>query len=108
MRMQEDEFTLERALESVNFLQVDFSERIWGPEPVTDFSAWSGHYISYANSLKFIEGALLKQQVYLELARARGLSGDASNSAEKLRIEKNIDAAKKKFCDFLKAADYVD
>ena len=64
LRMQEDKFTEERAMESVKFLQTDFSKRIWGADAIKDFSAWSGHYISYANSLRFIEGALLNSRFF--------------------------------------------
>jgi len=107
-RMQEDEFTQEHALKSVNFLQTDFSERIWGSDAVRDFSAWSGHYISYANSLKFIEGALLKQQVLLESALLRELSLVAPDSEEVIQSRENLKRTRELFCEFLSKSEYVD
>ena len=108
LRMQEDKFTQEHALESVEFLQTDFSKRIFGADAVKDFRAWSGHYISYHNSLKFIEGALLKQQILLHRARLKELSVVAPDSSEAPQIKYNLEAATQRFCSFLSAAEYVD
>jgi len=108
LRMQEDEFTEEHAMESVKFLQSDFSKRIFGADAVKDFRAWSGHYISYHNSLKFIEGALLKHQVLLNRARLKELSVVAPESSEIPQIKDDLEAATENFCSFLSAAEYVD
>ncbi len=108
LRMQEDEFTAEQAMDAVKFLQTDFSKRIFGTNAVKDFHAWSGHYISYANSLKFIEGALLKQQVLINRARLKELSVLVPESAEISQLKVNLEAATQKFCVLLSTAEYVD
>ena len=108
LRMQEHEFSVEHALEAVAFLQKDFSKRIWGENAVNDFSSWSGHYISYANSLKFIEGALLKQRVIMEQARLKEISDSAPNSKEIAETKANLESLTKQYCEFLASAEYVD
>ena len=108
LRMQEDEFTDVSAMESMKFLQTDFSKRIGGTNAVKGFSAWSGHYISYANSLKFIEGTLLKQQVLLYRARLTELSIVTPESSEIPKIKSKLGVAVKSFCTFLDEAEYVD
>ena len=107
-RMHERDFTLEEALESVSFLQTDFSKRIWGDNAVTDFSSWSGHYIGYHNSLKTIEGMLLKQQVLLEIARLNEVTATSSNSETIDQSKKKLKMARDHFCEFLNSAEYVD
>ena len=108
LRMQEDEFNLDHALNSVEFLRTEFAGRIWGPDAVKDFSAWSGHYISYANSLKFIEGALLKQEVLLQRALAQKLAATAPGSESAHEAESALGLATEKFCNFVKSAESVD
>lgn len=107
-RMQEYEFSLERGLKSVSFLQNDFSKRIWGPEAVNDFSAWSGHYIGYANSLKLIEGTLLKQQVMIGRLRLKELTNVSPDSGEIDKARTNLERLMKQFCKFLDSSGYVD
>jgi hypothetical protein len=106
LRMHEHEFTLKHAMESLQFLQNDFSARVFGPGPREDLRDDSSHYISYANSLRFIEGALLKQEALVEQARrdASPRASRGSQSAAGVRFE----AAKRRFCEFLRSAEYVD
>lgn len=108
LRMQESEFTLPRALKSVEFLRTDFAKRIWGPNAVHDFGAWSGHYISYANSLQLIQGALLRQQVLLERARQEYLASVDPRSPRAQQAARSLQDAIQSFCDFLRSAEYVD
>jgi hypothetical protein len=108
LRMYEKEFTFEEAQSSVTFLQTDFAGRIWGAEPVKDFSAWSGHYISYANSLKFIEGALLKQQALLNRFRLRELTLSDPNSPEISQAKEDLEKSIQAFCDLVNESEYVD
>ena len=108
LRMQEDEFTEVRAMESVKFLQTDFSKKIWGANAVKDLSAWSGHYIGYANSLKIIEGTLLKQQVRLYRTQLNELAMTAPESSEIPNIKNKLGAAINSFCAFIDKVEYVD
>jgi len=106
--MHESDFTLEKALESIKFLNTDFSKRIWGPGAVKDFGAWSGHYISYANSLRFIEGALLRNEALRLRSRSRLLSEQKPESKEAKASVKAFQEAKAKFCNFAENSLYID
>jgi hypothetical protein len=108
LSMNEAEFTFEKAEESVAFLRDDFSERLWGPEPVKDFKASSDHYISYMNSLRFIEGALLREHVLMLKAQASLLESSAPKSAETAKAQAIYSDALYDFCHFVKSAEYVD
>ena len=106
--MHEREFTLQKARESITFFREDFAKRIWGPEPVRDFSAWSGHYISYANSLRFIEGALLKEHALLLKAQAALAARVDPKGPEANKAKAAFDAARDTFCAFVASSKYVD
>jgi hypothetical protein len=108
LRMSEEEFTLDHARSSVEFLRTEFAARIWGPDAVKDLNAWSGHYISYANSLKFIEGALLRQEALLQRLRAEELGAATPGSEEAREAEQATRDAAEKFCNLLESAEYVD
>ena len=95
--MHEREFTRQKARESITFFREDFAKRIWGPEPVRDFSAWSGHYISYANSLRFIEGALLKEHALLLKAQAALAARVDPKGPEANKAKATIGAIKRPF-----------
>ncbi len=106
--MHEREFTVEHARESITFFREDFAKRIWGPEPVKDFSASSGHYISYANSLRFIEGALLKEHALLLKAQAALAARVAPRGTDAKKAKAAFDAARDTFCAFVASSNYVD
>ena len=106
--MQESDFTLEKAQEFVKFLRTDFAKRIWGPDPVKDFGAWSGHYISYANSLRFIEGALLREQALRFRAQSQLLTARLPSSKEAHAAQSSFEKAKQAFCAFVQNSIYVD
>ena len=108
LRMSEGEFTLTHAIESLRFLQNDFSSRIFGPGPREDLRNDSSHYISYANSLRFIEGTLLKQQVLIERARKDALAARAASRSSQSDANTRFETARVRFCDFLRSAEYVD
>jgi hypothetical protein len=108
LRMSEGEFSLTHAMESLRFLQNDFSSRIFGPGPRDDLRDDSSHYISYANSLRFVEGTLLKQQALIERARRDTLAARAAPGSSQSEARSRFAAAKRRFCDFLRAAEYVD
>ena len=108
LRMHEEEFTLDHARNSIEFLRTEFAARIWGPDAVKDFDAWSGHYISYANSLKFIEGALLKQEALLQRFRAQELAAAVPDSEEVREAEQAARDAAERFCNLVESAEYVD
>ena len=106
--MYENNFSLDKGLESVDFLRTDFSKRIWGSNPTTDFNAWSGHYISYMNSLRFMEGALLKETALRLRLKSQLLSIQSTGSLDSKAAKKDFEDAKEKFCHFVKNSLYVD
>lgn len=106
--MREGDFTLEKAESSVVFLRTDFGRRILGPDAVKDFGASSEHYISYANSLRFIEGALLKEHALQLRAQAELLARDRPSSSEARAAQTDYESARKKFCTFVQNSAYVD
>ena len=108
LRMHEREFTVKHAMESLQFLKNDFSSRLFGSGPQEDLRNDSSHYISYANSLRFIEGTLLKQQALIERARRDTLSARAASRSSQSDAGARFEAAKSRFCDFLRSAKYVD
>ena len=108
LRMHEHEFTLKHAMESLQFLQNDFSARVFGPGPREDLRDNSSHYISYANSLRFIEGALLKQEALVEQARRDTLSVKSASRGSQSAAVVRFEAAKRRFREFLRSAEYVD
>jgi hypothetical protein len=108
LRMHEREFTVKNAMESLQFLRNDFSSRIFGPGPQEDLRNDSSHYISYANSLRFIEGTLLKQEALIERAQRDTLSARAASRSSQRDAGVRFEAAKSHFCDFLRSAKYVD
>jgi len=106
--MHETDFTIEKAQESINFLRNDFSKRIWGPEPVKDFSGWSEHYISYMNSLLFAEGALLREEVLKHRLHSQLISKQKPNSKEAKFAAVEFKKAKDRFCTFVENSIYVE
>jgi len=106
--MHESDFSFEKAEASVKFLRTDFSKRIWGPDSVRDLDACSGHYMGYMNSLRFIEGALLKAEVLRLRSQLQLVSIQKSDSAEAKAAAKAFEDAKAKFCNFIEDSIYVD
>jgi hypothetical protein len=106
--MHESDFSLEKARESVSFLRNDFAKRIWGEQRVQDFSSSSAHYISYMNSLRFIEGALLREEALHLRAHSELLAKTNPDSAEAKVASDAFLQAKAKFCDFINNSIYVD
>ena len=105
--MHEREFTVDHAIESLDFLQKDFSSTIFSPGP-KELRNDSSNYISYANGLKIIEGALLKQQALIERGRKETLSARAASRSPQNDASVRFEAAKKRFCDFVRSAEWVD
>jgi hypothetical protein len=106
--MYENDFSLDKGLESINFLRTDFSKRIWGSNPTTDFNTWSGHYISYMNSLRFMEGALLKETALRLRLKSQLLEIQSPDSLDSKAAKKGFEDAKEKFCHFVNNSLYVD
>jgi hypothetical protein len=113
LKMYEKDFNFVRAMESVSWLEKDLIQIIKKHEhksySVLDYE---GFYIGYTNHLTFVKGTLLKQEALitknkLEFEKLK-LKHGINTKEDVSKAEKAYFAAKKKFCDFLKEAEYVD
>jgi hypothetical protein len=112
LKMYEKDFNIDRAMKSVKYLEEDVITIIQehkGPHSVLQNERF---YISYPNSLTFVKGTLLKQEALiaknvLELEKLKFKNG-ANNKEDFYKAAKAYNAKKKKFCDFLKTAEYDD
>lgn len=113
LKMYEKDFSVDRAMESVNFLEKDvikiISENEHKSYSILDYE---GFYIGYPNNITFVKGALLKQVALLanekfEIEQLK-LKNGTTTKEEVKKTEKAYREAQRKFCDFLKQAEYVD
>jgi hypothetical protein len=114
LKMYEKDFTIDKAMKSVSFLEKDVIKIIKEHEHKKSYSIldYEGFYIGYPNSLAFVKGTLLKQEARnaknkLEIEKLK-LNNNKNIKEDVSKAEKAYLAAKKKFCDFLKEAEYVD
>jgi hypothetical protein len=99
MRMKEDEFNAEHIAKSLFYLQNDIPNELQGNDSKKIMARLgsSEFWISYDNSLRFIEGYMLKQAALLQIAQSRGSK----------KTKQKVDTVKR-FCDFLGSAEYTD
>jgi hypothetical protein len=97
--MKEEEFNAKHAATALSYLQKDIPGELQGKDSKRIMARLgsSEFWISYDNSLRFIEGYLLKQAALLQISQSRGLKKTKQN-----------DDAVKRFCDFLGSAEYTD
>ena len=87
----EHEFTQRQYIDSLYYLQNEFSRRLLAFGRVSEFEHNTEFWISYYNSLKFIEGYMLRQAAQAEVS-AHSKKGEATD----------------RFCRFLQKARYED
>jgi hypothetical protein len=92
-RIKEDEITAKNYRESMDYLRKELPKRIQALPPGSNVDAIEGFWLSYSNSLSFIEGHALKTAALLERARRPG---------------KTNGPAERRFCAWLQKAEYVD
>ncbi len=99
LRTKETDFTAQRAASSRSYLQKEVPKDLREKDDtkIKRRLESSEFWISYDNSLRIIEGYLLKQEALLQIAQSR-LS----------KTTKTRDAAVKRFCDFLGSAHFAD
>ena len=109
LKIFESEFTIDGALSSVDFLEIDVIEIIKKHEhkeySVLDFE---GFYLAYPNSLMSVRGALLKQNAMIARQQLEILNLKKVEKAATEKAKKNYEVARKKFCDFLADNEYTD
>jgi hypothetical protein len=106
--MHEPEFTDDAAINSVAIVRSRIYELLEKEKSTKDILDSPQFYITFPNSLKKIEGTLLKQKALIaqkeyELQKAR-----KSDDAKLREAKSNFEKAKREFCTFLKSAIYVD
>lgn len=114
LKMYEKDFTIDKAMKSLSFLEKDVIKIIKEHEHKKSYSIldYEGFYIGYPNNLTFVKGTLLKQEAIIaknnfEIEQLKLKNG--TTTKEKVsKTEKAYLEAKKKFCDFLNQAEYVD
>ena len=112
LRMYKKEFTFQHAMQSLEYLEKDVINIIKKHKESHSILEDESFYISYPNSIAFVKGTLLKQEVLiarnkLEVEKLK-LKKDTGSKKEVKEAENIYLNAKKKFCDFLKSAEYVD
>lgn len=112
LKMYEKEFIFQHAMQSLEFLEKDVINIIKnhkGPHSVLENESF---YISYPNSITFVKGTLLKQEVLIarnKLEVEKLKLKNKTGSIKEVSVAENIYLnAKNKFCEFLKHAEYVD
>ena len=91
LRIKEHEITKSKYSESLDFIRNEFPRRLLSYEKISEYEQNTEFWLSYYNSLKFIEGYVLKQA-----------------AEQEIQIKKQKGKAAAEFCSFLKEAMYVD
>lgn len=109
LKIFESEFTIDRSLNSVKFLEKDVIEIIKKHEH-KEYSIldYEGFYIGYPNHLMFVKGTLLKQNAIIAKQELEILKLKKSKKQEISIASKKYEDARNKFCDFLKSNEYTD
>jgi hypothetical protein len=90
LRMREGDFTAERYTDALKYLQSEVPKRLLDASDAADVINGSAFWISYANSLRVIEGYVLRREALHSILR-----GDDGPQLER-------------FCRFLSEAEYTD
>lgn len=113
LRMVEGDFTIPKALESLQWLEKDIWDVISKHKTTEELLHDTEQFgIPLPNSVSRIKGALLYQQAMLERERieiAKLRLGTGSGSKADLEAaEKRFEDARREFCKFLEKAEFVD
>ena len=111
--MYEKDFNLDQAMKSVTFLEKDVVKIIREHEHKSySILDYEGFYIGYPNNITFVKGTLLKQDALIarnkfEIEKLKLKDGN-STKKEVSKAEQAYLKAQKRFCEFLRQAEYVD
>jgi hypothetical protein len=109
LKIFESEFTIHRALNSVNFLENDVIEIIKKHEhknySILDFE---GFYLGYPNHLMSVKGTLLKQNAFIAKQELEILKLKKGKNSEIAKAIEKFEDARKKLCGFLINNEYTD
>ena len=112
LRMGEEAFTREAAERALGYFKTNLPQLMTEFKDFQRLQSVDRYYISYPNTLRILEGWMLKQDVLvardtLELLQARRKSGDAS-SDDVARAQGQYETRRQRFCAFVANAYYVD
>lgn len=113
LQMVEADFTTEKAVAAVGWLEKDVWTVIKESKTTEDLmSNTEGFGIPFPNTVAIAKGALLRQRALfererLEVARLKRKSGSATE-AQLSTAERRFVVARRAFCTFLEKADWVD
>lgn len=106
--MHEREFTDDAAINSVSIIRSRIYELLEKEKSTKDILDSPQFYITFPNSLKKIEGTLLKQKAVIAQKEYDLLKTRKSDDAKLREAKSNFEKAKREFCTFLESAIYVD
>jgi hypothetical protein len=112
LRMREEAFTREGAERALAYFKTTLPQLMVEFKEFTRLQGVDRYYISYPNTLRILEGWMLKQDALgardtLALVEARRRSGGASQE-DVTRARAQYDSRRQRFCAFVAAAHYVD
>ena len=94
LRIKEGDITLQHYRDSMRYLRSELPRRVDALPPGSNVDTIEGFWLSYFNSLSYVEGYTLKTAALLERARRPG--------------KKTNGPAEQRFCAWLKKAEYSD
>ena len=113
LKLSERDLTAQKALESAAWLETGVWEVIRRHETTEDLMGdTEGFGIPFPNTVMITKGVVLRQQALLERERLETaslkLKAGQTTEAEVSKQRARYVAARRKFCSFLREAEYVD
>lgn len=113
LKLSERELTAQKGLEAAAWLETDVWEVIRRHQTTEDLIGdTEGFGIPFPNTVMITKGVVLRQQALLERERLETaslkLKGGQTTEAEVNKQRARYISARRKFCSFLRQAEYVD
>jgi hypothetical protein len=108
--MRETDFSAQKVTEAIQYLRDDLQRALSENSSMEDVRSSESFAIGYPNVVTTLEGYVLRQDALLRRAE-RNLAiekGGRLNKTDVRAATARFEAAKRRFCDFLKNAQYVD
>jgi len=112
LRMSEAVFTRDAAERALGYFRTTLPQLMGEFKDFQRLQSVDRYYISYPNTLRILDGWMLKQDALVArdsavLVEARRKNGDASD-AEVARARAQYESRRQRFCAFVAKASYVD